>query len=144
MLNEFLEEERADYLNDPRTTIGHRGLPGPAGMKISNRLSESQMLSLTDRYGVEFAQVYRLGEGRNGGGGQYILYSGTANQVTVPLDPKNIVIGHTHPGGSDYPSMADLRLISALSQLGSPQRTSAIYPNGKQTVKFTVKGSRDA
>ena len=60
-------------------------LPGSTGYQIKNRLSDKQMQYLTNEYGVEFAQVYQLGPGKNGGGGKYYIYSGTKNSVLVPV-----------------------------------------------------------
>ncbi len=98
------------------------------------------MMFLTQEYGVEFAQVYELGNGKGGRGGKYIIYSGNVNSVTIPVSNKTILINHTHPNGTAYPSSKDLKLMEYISNVGSPQKTSGIVPLGKKTVKFTKKG----
>ena len=95
---------------------------------------------LTTEYGVEFAQVYRLGPGKNGGGGEYFIYSGTPNSVLVPVNKNTILINHTHPNGTAYPSKQDKELLALYRRFGSPQRTSHIIPVGKEKIKFTSKG----
>jgi hypothetical protein len=117
-------------------------LPGSTGYQIKNRLTDKQMEYLTNEYGVEFAQVYRLGPGKNGGGGTYYIYSGTRNSVLVPVDKNTILINHTHPGGTASPSKQDMKLMAMYAKLGSPQKTSAIIPSGKATIKFTSKGKK--
>ena len=117
-------------------------LPGKNGIEITNRLTDKQMMFLTDEYGVEFAQVYKLGSGKNGKGGKYYIYSGTTNSVTVPLSKDIMLINHTHPGGTAYPSRKDMKLMAMYAQLGSPQVTSSIIPSGKKTIKFTSKGKK--
>ena len=115
-------------------------LPGSSGYQINHRLTDRQMEFLTNEYGVEFAQVYRLGPGKNGGGGKYYIYSGNRNSVTVPVDKYTMLINHTHPGGIASPSQKDMRLMAMYAQAGSQQKTSAIIPSGKATIKFTSKG----
>ena len=91
---------------------------------------------------VEFAHVYERGSGKNGRGGKYMIYSGTVNSVTIPVNRNTVLINHTHPGGTASPSKKDLKLMALIKQAGSPQRTSAIIPIGKETIKFTSKGKK--
>jgi len=58
---------------------------GSTGVQVPGRLSPAQMEALTNRFGVEFALIYRTGPGANGGGGTYWLYSGTVNTVSIPV-----------------------------------------------------------
>ena len=61
-------------------------LPGSQGAYLgATRLTNEQMLALTDLHKVEFAQVYTTGTGVNGKGGFYTLYSGTSNSVNVTV-----------------------------------------------------------
>ncbi|MCR5478245.1 MAG: hypothetical protein K6F27_00105 [Ruminococcus sp.] len=115
-------------------------LPGRKGIEVPKRLTDRQMEFLTQEYGIEFAQVYELGPGKGGRGGKYIIYSGNNNSVNVPVTKNTILVNHTHPGGTPYPSNKDLKLMEFLTQMGSPQKTSGIVPVGKKTVKFTKKG----
>jgi len=119
------------------------GLPGKKGMKLGSRLSVETMENLTNRFGVEFAQVYKLGPGKNGSGGTYHLYSGTGNSVSMEgiLDGKSILINHTHPAGSSIASKADMKLLENIENSGSPQRSSEIIPIGKkETSRFNQSG----
>ena len=115
-------------------------LPGSEGIQVKKRLTDNQMIFLTNEYGVEFAQVYELGPGKNGRGGKYMVYSGTVNTVNIPVKSNTILINHTHPGGTAYPSKNDLKLMALIKQVGSPQRVSSIIPLGKKNIKFTSKG----
>lgn len=115
-------------------------IPGSKGIEVPRRLTDNQMEFLTQEYGIEFAQVYELGTGKGGRGGRYMIYSGNVNSVTIPVTSKTILINHTHPGGTPYPSDKDLKMMEFLTQMGSPQKTSCIVPVGKKTVKFTKKG----
>ena len=78
-------------------------------MVIQNRLTPDQMMFLTDKYGVEFAQVYTLGLGKNGRNGKYYLFSGTRNSVNIPVNASIILPNHTHPGGTACPSKQEMR-----------------------------------
>lgn len=120
--------------------VDFSNLPGSSGIQVKKRLTDNQMLFLTNEYGVEFTQVYELGPGKDGRGGKYTIYSGTANSVTIPINSKTILINHTHPGGTAYPSRKDLKLMSLIKQAGSPQKTSSIVPLGGKSIKFTLKG----
>lgn len=115
-------------------------LPGSDGIRVKKRLTDKQMTFLTNEYGVEFAQVYERGSGKNGRGGKYIIYSGTVNSVTIPIKSNTVLINHTHPGGTARPSGEDLKLMALIKQAGSPQKTSSIIPIGKKPIKFTSKG----
>lgn len=115
-------------------------LPGTVGIRVEKRLTDKQMEFLTNEYGIEFAQVYELGPGKNGRGGSYKIYSGDINSVVIPVNNRTILINHTHPSGTARPSKKDLVLMELLKQAGSPQKTSSIVPVGKKSVKFTSKG----
>ena len=115
-------------------------LPGFRGIQVKKRLTDKQMMFLTKEYGIEFAQVYERGPGKNGRGGKYMIYSGNVDTVTIPVNSNTILINHTHPNSSARPSKRDLKLMALIKQLGSPQKTSSILPLGKSAVKFTLKG----
>ena len=125
---------------DGNKNIDFNSLPGSKGIQVKKRLNDDQMSFLTNEYGVEFAQVYERGVGKNGHGGVYKIYSGTVNSVTIPVSSNTVLINHTHPGGSAFPSEKDLKLMALIKQAGSPQKTSSIIPLGKETVKYTTKG----
>lgn len=127
---------------DGNKFIDFNSLPGTSGYQIKHRLTDKQMDYLTNQYGVEFAQVYQLGPGKNGRGGKYYIYSGNENSVIILVNKNTILINHTHPGGTSYPSTRDLKLMALYAQVGSPQRTSSIIPRGKESVRFTSKGKK--
>lgn len=123
-----------------KSHIDFKDLPGSKGIEVKKRLTQDQMEYLTQKHGVEFAQVYVYGKGKNGRGGKYYLYSsGDEHSVLIPLRKDIMLINHTHPKGTPYASDKDMRLMSYLKQLGSPQKTSTIYPVGKKPVKYDRK-----
>ena len=128
------------YLSDGTQVMDIYNLPGSNGIEISRRLTTEEMTFLTQEYGVEFAQVYKYGNGINGGGGQYYLYSGTVDSVNVPIGDDIMLINHTHSGGTAYPSNQDKILLKRCQQIGSPQCSSEIIPVGKNTIRFNKNG----
>ncbi|OQS43057.1 hypothetical protein, partial [Chromobacterium haemolyticum] len=116
------------------------GLPGAAGVAIPSRPMPVQLANLTEKHGVEFAATYKYGPGTNGGGGQYYLYSGERGAVEVPISANEMLIYHTHPGGTAFASQADMDVLNLLKLAGSPQRSSQIVPVGKDVVRFGPKG----
>ena len=129
------------YMPDGSKVTDFSHLPGNTGIEVPERLSVGEMTYLTQEYGVEFAQVYQRGGGINGGGGKYFIYSGDVSSVKIPINKDVIIINHTHPGGTAYPSLADKKLLSLLEQVGSPQKISEIIPIGNlETIKFGVDG----
>lgn len=133
------------YTPDGKKYVDLKKLPGKDGFQIPRRLTTEEKTYLTEEYEVEFAQVYNLGPGKNGGGGYYTLYSGDISSVSIApsLSPDAILINHTHPGGTAWPSSQDMNLLEELKRLGSPQNVSEIIPIGKEnTVHFDVNGLR--
>lgn len=137
------DETFTRYMSDGRQVTDVTNLPGSDGIRMPRRLTKDEMIYLTQEYGVEFAQAYHYGQGKNGGGGYYTLYSGTENQVNIAKSfaPDVMLINHTHPKGTAYPNAADQRLLQDLQRIGSPQRVSEIIPIGKErTVFFDING----
>ena len=129
------------YMPDGKQVTDFSRLPGEAGMAIPRRLSVEEMIYLTQEYGIEFAQIYQRGSGLNGRGGKYFIYSGDASSVIVPVNKDVILINHTHPSGTAYPSSKDKNLLQLLERSGSPQRTSEIIPIGNtKTIRFGKDG----
>lgn len=139
-LKELAEQIIIRYMNNGDKNTDFIKLPGSKGIQVPKRLTDREMIFLTKEYGVEFAQVYKYGPGKNGRGGKYIIYSGTRNSVIVPLGKDIMLINHTHPGGTAYPSPQDRKTMNYYKLYGSPQKTSAIIPIGKPTIKYTSKG----
>jgi hypothetical protein len=101
------------------------------------------MAALQKEHGVEFAQIYLTGDGKNGGGGLYFLIRGGAETVSIPISKDIMLISHTHPErieGVLVPleaSWQDMRTLQKLQNEGSPQRTSLIVPEKAQPFTFT-------
>lgn len=142
-LMELAEQVVIRYMPNGDKNTDFDKLPGSKGIQVSRRLSDREMAFLTEEYGVEFAQVYELGSGKNGRGGKYYIFSGTVNSVRVPLRRNIMLINHTHPGGTAEPSQDDKELMISFALSGSPQRSSAIIPIGKPTIRFTSKGIKN-
>lgn len=137
------EETYERFMPNGDKNIDFTKLPGTEGIQVKKRLSDKQMMFLTNEYGIEFAQVYERGPGKNGRGGKYMIYSGTVNSVTIPVNSNTILINHTHPNGTAFPSKKDRKLMALIRQAGSPQITSSIIPVGGKSVKFTSKGLKE-
>jgi hypothetical protein len=63
---------------------------------------------------------------------RYRLCKGTRNSVTVPAEHDDFLMWHTHPGGTRYPSDADMGLFDR----NENQKSSVIYPAGSNRFKF--------
>ena len=129
-IGKLSEEFVYSMSKDGRINIDVKQLPGQKGISIKKRLSQNQIEFLTKKY-------------NNGRGGTYYLYSGTENSVIIPLRKDVMLINHSHPKGTEYASTGDMKVMSILKKLGSPQNTSEIYPVGKKKVKFDIKHSRN-
>ena len=137
------EDVLVRYMPNGDKNIDFSKLPGLNGIQVKKRLTDAQMLFLTNEYGVEFAQVYERGPGKGGRGGKYMIYSGTENTVDIPVNRNTILLNHTHPNGSMRPSHKDIKLMVLLKRVGSPQNFSTILPLGKNPVKFTKEGLKE-
>ena len=115
---------------------------GVNATELSGRMSPQQMAALQKEHGVEFAQIYVTGAGKNGGGGTYYLIQGTAGNAPIPVGPRVRLINHTHPttlDGATVPLMAsneDYKVLRALQDAGSPQRRSQIVPEDASPFDF--------
>ena len=116
------------------------GLPGPAGVPISGRPTNQQLENLTAKHNVEFGVTYRLGPGKNGGGGQYYLHSGSRTRIPLPQEQDRMLISHTHPSGTATSSPQDRDYLDGLRALGSKQRSSTIIPIGGRPFRFRGRG----
>ncbi|WP_217633576.1 LysM peptidoglycan-binding domain-containing protein [Lysobacter sp. yr284] len=118
------------------------GLPGAAGVAIARRPTFSEIIDVSKKHGVEFAVTYTLGPGKNGGGGFYTLYSGTAKSVSVGPRSKDVMlIMHTHPGGARMASGRNWRSIYDRKEVGNPTpqdiAMGRVYRSGDQ---FSLDG----
>lgn len=100
------------------------------------------MRALQVEHGVEFAQIYVTGSGKNGGGGRYFLLRGTEGAAQIPVGPRVRLINHTHPAvfnGNTVPlraSIPDYKALETLRRAGSPQRRSQIVPEVGDPFNF--------
>lgn len=129
------------------------------GGHILARSNVLQTIDASEKNGVEFSVVYARGPGKNGGGGYYTMYSGSARSTPVgPITSDNMLIFHTHPNAStnasgywfdtirnvevSSPSQAmidsgtlvrrgDQGVLQRFIDAGSPQRSSVIIPGAK-------------
>ncbi|MEU3402266.1 RHS repeat-associated core domain-containing protein [Streptomyces filamentosus] len=113
---------------------GFQPLPGVRGVDVARRLTPLEMAALTNAHNIEFGLVYFVGPGRNGGGGQYRLYSGGAHAVNFPATASSRLIYHTHPTFA-YASPTDMALMKYLASLG-PQRSSQVVTRYGETIRF--------
>jgi hypothetical protein len=116
-----------------------RGLPGRDGFYVGmRRPPDSAMRAFQTLHGVEFALTYELGPGKNGGGGQYNLVSGTKTGTDFSIGERTILVSHTHPPGrySQLASSTDQETLTGLRQFGSPQRSSLVIPADGPTLRF--------
>jgi hypothetical protein len=111
--------------------------------RLDRRLSNADLAELHRQEGVEFAQIYLTGPGRNGGGGQTLLIRGNDRGVRIPVGPNVRIINHSHPrmlDGSVVPlraSLPDRQTMEALRRSGSPQRLSRIVTEEGHVIDFT-------
>jgi hypothetical protein len=126
---------------DRLLTRTNNELPGSAGVLLNGRPSVQELANLTETYGVEFGVVYRMGSGKNGGGGTYHLFSGNESRVPLPGGPRTIIIAHTHPANTPIPSRADMLSLRLVSDAGSPQIRSMIVLRNGNVVFFDGYGA---
>jgi RHS repeat-associated protein len=115
-------------------------LPGQAGVAISRRPTVEELQRLTKKRKVEFAVTYTLGPGKNGGGGQYYLHSGTRTTIDLPVGGNIVLICHTHPGSTLEASPLDMGYMAhATAICHSPQKSSVIIPARGKPFRFGGK-----
>ncbi len=114
-------------------------LPGSRGAFLGEkRLSEESMRAFTEKYQVEFGQVYTEGSRKKGGGVFYTLYSGTIDRMSVTADLGTYLVNHTHPMGNTLPSIPDIEYLIKMNAKGSLQKSSVILPIGKPSARFNI------
>lgn len=116
-------------------------VPGTRVSLGSERLSSEGMQNLANTFDQEVSQIYVYGPGKHGGGGSYHLFVGGIDEVDVPIGPRNMWIGHTHPGGRSGPSLRDIEVLRKLQSpgVGSPQRQTQVwYRNGASPAPFGI------
>jgi len=111
------------------------GLARNQGYNIGFYPSDDFLTILTQKYNVELASVFTMGIN------EHYLYAGTSNSILIPIasDPNfEILIKHTHPRGTELPSIYDINWLRDSQNEGSPQKKSIILPLGKVRVSFNI------
>ena len=87
---------------------------------------------LTVRFKIEFAVMFTIIENN------FFLFSGTLNYIELPIDKNELLLKHSHPLGTPYPSIYDITWLRMAQSVGSPQIQSLILPIGKDKVAFNI------
>ncbi|WMJ75367.1 hypothetical protein RCC89_19710 [Cytophagaceae bacterium ABcell3] len=100
------------------------------GIPLDFLPSDQLVLKLTLRFKIEFAVMFTIGQFN------YYLYSGNQNSVNLPISSNEILLKHTHPRGTPFPSPDDINWLITAQSFGLPQVQSVILPIGKNRVTF--------
>ncbi|MEV7618039.1 RHS repeat-associated core domain-containing protein [Streptomyces sp. NPDC089799] len=119
----------------PYLVRGIKSPPGSKGLPVAKRPTPLEMAALTNATNLEWGVTYKYGPGKNGGGGQYYLYSGAEHSVAMDTGPEWMWIYHSHPTHA-YASDRDLGNVVLQSALGSPQKSSMIVTRDGSTVRY--------
>lgn len=123
--------------------VDSSSLPGRRGLQIGRRLNDGEMEGLQLAFNREFALIYEVGAGRNGGGGQYLLFSGEKAKVWFPARGDYRWISHSHPAGfAQHASAADQNWLRLMQKNGNPQQTSRVVPLDGPAFQFNVNSNR--
>jgi hypothetical protein len=95
-------------------------------------VKQSVIRILSEHFGIEFALVFELNQTG------YVLYPGTKNSVAVAANGINILLNHTHPGGTPYASDPDMNWLRISRSNGSRQVKSVILPQGRRRFCFSI------
>jgi len=90
---------------------------------------------LTRKYNVEFASVFTMGIDT------HYLWTGTRDAIILPImagQNFEILIKHTHPRGTEFPSIHDINWLRDAQVNGSPQVKSLILPLDRQRLSFNI------
>ena len=112
-------------------TFETKGLP--QNSITLNYLPNHELIQqLTTRVQVEFGVVFTIGTPF------YELIVGKRRCISIPISDIDLLLKHSHPGGTPYPSHNDIIWLKTVQCLGSPQVQSLILPLGKDKVAFNV------
>lgn len=109
----------------------NHGVP-TKGTPINFLPSDNLISKLTIRFKIEFAVMFTIGQP------YYYIYAGNHNSVNLPINSIEILIKHSHPRGTPFPSPDDINWLLAAQSFGSPQIQSVILPIGKDRITFRV------
>lgn len=127
-----MEQHEIDLL----VRIEELGGPGMNRGSIIDFYPSDEFLSeLTRKYNLEFASVFTMGIN------SHYLWVGTRTSIPLPIMSDNnfeILIKHTHPGGTEAPSIHDINWLKDAIKLNSPQVKSLILPLDKNRLSFNI------
>lgn len=103
------------------------------GLALERAPTAAQLAAFSRRLGAEVALVEDVGA-RSAAGSRYMLLTGTAHGVTVPVGPRYRLLCHTELGGTRRAdaSSRDLAYLSRAAALGAPQSHSHIVRVAKR------------
>lgn len=107
------------------------GIPN-YGLGIDFYPSHNLIRALTFRFHIEFAVIFSITSK------SYYLYKGTQNSVDLPVSNHEILLNHSHPGGTTRPSVHDINWLKLSQKQGSPQVKSVIIPRGSRRITFHI------
>ena len=102
------------------------------GLSLNFHPSHNLVRALTYRFHIEFAVVFSIASKC------YYLYAGTINSVDLPVHSDEILLNHTHPGGTLKPSIHDINWLKLSQKQGSPQIKSVIIPRASKRITFDI------
>jgi len=100
------------------------------GVPLDFLPSDKLITQLTIRFNIEFAIMFTTGMP------EYYIYAGNQNSVNLPIASNEILLKHTHPRGTPFPSQDDIDWLEIAQSLGSPQIQSVILPIGRIRITF--------
>lgn len=108
------------------------------GSILSFYPTDEFLIELTRKYNVEIACVFTMGIDT------HYLWTGTRDSIILPIatEPNfEILIKHTHPRGTEMPSIHDIIWLREAQNQGSPQIKSLILPINKPRFSFNVNSN---
>ena len=102
------------------------------GLNLDFYPSHNLIRALTYRFHIEFAVMFSTVNNC------YCLFKGTIDSVELPVSQTDILLNHSHPGGTPKPSIHDINWLRLAQQQGSPQIKSVIIPKGSRRITFNI------
>lgn len=122
--------------SDILTKFELHGLPPMSfGIPLDFKPSHKLIENLTTRFKIEFAVMY------NYYNKTHFLYRGKSDSTELPIDKLELLLKHSHPMGTMYPSVFDIDWLKLAQKNGSPQKQSLILPLGKAKFAFNIYSS---
>ncbi len=107
------------------------GIPS-YGLSLEFYPTHNLIRALTYRFHIEFAVIFSITNR------SYYLFAGDQNSVDLPISADEILLNHTHPGGTPKPSIHDINWLRQSQKQGSPQIKSVIIPRASKRITFDI------